>query len=86
MIIVSHDYRIIKRKDMTENFIIRPEYVKRVWDITEHAIGISFIPSYDKYDYRIELDGNHKNLLAKDLLQMIRGNENITICGEVKIK
>ena len=50
MIIVAHDYRIINHPEMTDSFIIRPEYVNKVWDITDHVVGLSFVPSYELWD------------------------------------
>lgn len=86
MIIVTHNYRKINKKEMSDSFLIRPEFVKRVWDIRDSVIGISFMSSYDKLNYQIELDGDHKTLLASDILGMMKGDSNITICGEVKIR
>ena len=71
MIIVSHDYSIISVPKMTDNFIIRPEKVIRVWDITEGKIGIRFISSHDAFKYEITLEDESKNLLARDVLKMI---------------
>ena len=87
MILIQHDYRIIKIPKMTETFIIRPEKVQKVWDITEGKIGISFNSNYDKYIYAIELDDEDKKLLAKDVLKMILKNDkDYKIIGSVSIK
>jgi hypothetical protein len=84
--IVTHDYGAINHSEMTDNFIIRPEKVKRVWDITEGRIGISFVPSYDKYDYEIEFEED-KTLLAKDVLDMITNDDTeAKIIGRIKIR
>ena len=84
MIIICHDYRSISHKEMTDNFLIRHKYVKKVWDINPGVVGIQFVSTYDKYEYRIELDGDSKNLLAKDILKMVKENSDATITGMVK--
>ncbi len=86
MIIITSDYRSVGNPEMGENFIIRPDKVNKVWDITDHKIGISFIPTYDKYEYEIELEATSKHLLAKDILNMVTNNLDTTIIGIVKIR
>jgi hypothetical protein len=95
VIIVTRDYSYkeynsIKESEMSDNFIIRIEYLKRVWDIDPGIIGISFFTIYDEYKYRIILEGESKTLLAKDIIKLVReGIENYligvtTITGIVK--
>ena len=87
MIIVTHDYSNIGNPEMSNNFLIRPDKVLRVWDITEKEIGITFISSYDKYSYRIQVEGTDSQLLAKDVLNAIKVDTfDLTIEGTVKIK
>ena len=86
MIIVTHDYSIIRKPEMTDTFIIRKDKVKNIYDIREHVVGISFISSYDKFDYEISLENESRELLAKDVLNMIRSDFDATITGSVKIK
>jgi len=87
MIIITHDYRSIGNPEMSDSFLIRPDKVLRVWDIREKVIGITFISSYDKYSYRIEVEGTSDKLLAKDLLNAIKVDTfDLTIEGNVKIK
>jgi hypothetical protein len=86
MIIISHDYKLIKRPDMSDNFIIAPEFIKRVWDIDDNTIGISFAVIYDKYEYRISLEDSSKSLLAKDILRITKEDaiEDTIIYGDIK--
>lgn len=86
MIIVTSDYRGIGKAEMSDNFIIRPDKVNKIWDVTENRIGISFISTYDKYEYEIELEATSKNLLAKDILNMVTNNLDTTIIGIIKIR
>jgi len=85
MIIIRHDYRAIHYPEMSENFIIRPEKVLKIWDIRKHEIGIRFISSYDKNEHRITVGGEDKNLLAKDFLELLL-KDDTTIVGTEKIK
>lgn len=86
MIIVRHDYSIIDKPEMTDNFIIRSDKVKRVWDISEHKIGIQFVTSHDKLTYQIDLEGDNRELLAKQFLVWITQKITSTIEGSVSIK
>ncbi len=86
MIIVTHDYSGIEKPEMTDSFIIRGKHVIRVWDITEESIGIAFDSKYDNRHYRITLEGDSQKFLAKDLLNLILGNEEIELKGQVSIK
>jgi hypothetical protein len=86
MIIITHDYGIINRPEMTDSFIVRPDKVKRVWDITEGKVGIEFVTSYDAFKYEITLERDDKTYLAKDFLDMLTTDNESIIEGSVKVK
>jgi len=81
MIIITHDYSTIKKSEMTESFIIRSDYVEKVWDITEKEIGITF--TYNLTRYKIELEGKYKKFLAKDILNIILEDKTIILTGRI---
>ena len=86
MIVIQHNYNGVSRPDMTDSFIIRSSSVKHIWDIDPGKIGFYFNSEYDRYKYKIVLEGKHIKMLAKDFLKLIlENNENVVINGSVKI-
>jgi hypothetical protein len=86
MIIITHDYRLINRPEMTDSFIIRPDKIKRIWDITETKVGVEFVTSYDTLRYQITLEGDDKTYLAKDFLDMLTTDSESIIEGSVEVR
>ena len=85
MIIITSNYSTINRPEISENFIIRSQKVLKVWDIRDHQIGIRFISSHDKNEHIITVEGEDKNMLAKDFLKLLFDSDE-TIEGSQKIK
>ena len=81
MIIITHNYGAIKKSEMTESFIIRSDYVEKVWDTTKKEIGITF--TYNLIMYKIELEGKYRKFLAKDILNMILEDKTIILTGRI---
>lgn len=75
---------------MTDSWLLHLSDIKNIYDVTEGAIGIKFYRRASINEHKIVLEGDNKNLLAKELLELLIENdghkEPITISGDVKLK
>jgi len=83
MLIITSDYKLIKEPNMSENFLIRPDNIKKIWDVDPGKIGISFVRSYSVWEHEIKLEGKYKGLVAKNILDMLLSGKDATISGRV---
>ena len=90
MVIVQHDYSLIKKPKMTDSWLLHLSDIKNIYDISEGSIGIKFYRRSSRNEYRINLEGESKEMLASELLKILMeadgAHEPKTINGDVKLK
>lgn len=84
MVIVTTKYENIKKPHSSDNFFIRKEHIKRIWDKDPGLIGILFTRMYSTFEYELKLDAVHKAYVASDIITFLFNRaEDITLSGRM---
>ncbi len=71
MVIVQHNYSGINKPKMTDSFLIQLSDIKEIYDVDEGVIGLKFARFFSTEEYKIELEGDYKKMLASELLDLL---------------